>query len=70
MGSNVTREDVVEQRNKYGRFDDDLDELAALLDGREPSPRSRNSIASPVQTSVDVDESFWRETRSESKYGR
>ena len=70
MGSNVTREDVVEHRNKYGIWDDSLDDFAGALNGEWPDHGSSRVDSRPVQDSVAVDESFWRATRSESKYGR
>jgi hypothetical protein len=79
MPSNVTREDVVERPNKYGTFDDDLDILADMLNGKEPAKPSRfdqRSTKDPVPTVVSqeaerqLDESFWRQVNSESKYGQ
>jgi hypothetical protein len=69
MDTNVTKDDVVEGRNKYGSWDDDIDELAAAIDGREPGSRSNNRAAGSAPASDAVDEGFWRATRSQSKYG-
>lgn len=60
-----------ENPNKYGRFDDDTDELAARLSGREFKRNQPHGHEPAVPDERPVDEDFFREARdSVSKYGR
>jgi len=64
----------VESRNKYGNMEwDDVDELAAGLDGRPFNPKSvlQSSSSSSVGSESDeVDETFFQLTRDTArKYG-
>lgn len=64
-------DDLIESRLKYGTFDDDLDALAAALDGNpnQPPPSGRRDLAD-VSAPVETLEDILREARNSSrKYG-
>ena len=64
-------DDIIESRNKYGVYDDDLDALTAALNGspNQPPPSGRRDLAdvpAPAETLEDI----LREARdSRRKYG-
>ena len=63
----------VESRFKYGRFDDDMDELITELGG-EPAPRSpkHNATGTEREEGEGVDEDIFSEIarNTRDKYGR
>lgn len=61
---------VLEGRNKYGSWDDDVSDMADALDGREPRKRNDPRGGFGVSHTDSVDEDFMREAgNSRNKYG-
>lgn len=58
----------IENPNKYGRLDDDPNELADLLSGREPHKRVSPVGGFGISHTDAVDEDFFREAGSADKY--
>ena len=66
-----TEFDLYESPNKYGRFDDDIDELVAGFAGRDAVRRSPNSAGAQSSGTDEVDEDFLRKAgNTDSHYGR
>lgn len=58
----------IESPNKYGRMDDDPDELADLLLGREPHKRVDPHGGFGISHTDAIDADFFREAGIPNKY--
>ena len=66
-----TEFDIYESPNKYGRFDDDIDELVAGFNGGDPLRRSANPSGTQPSGEIKVDEDFLRKAGNpDNHYGR